>query len=332
LPVEECALLAGRQENRLVRSEDDLFFRRDGSSLPVEYTATPLDVGDGVVGSVVVFSEISHRKAEELRLREQMDRVTWAGRVQEALSEERLELHAQPIVELATGRTVQHELLIRMRDRDGGLVPPGRFLPAAEEYGLIVDVDRWVVSRVAELAGQGHAVELNLSARSLAAPGLVEHFRAELARTGADAGLLVVELTETALLEDGPAAESFIQAIKGFGCKLALDDFGTGYGGFVYVKRLPVDYLKIDIEFVRDLVVNQASQQVVRAIVSRARGFGQQTVAEGAEDDRTIELLRELGVDYAQGYGIARPAPVADVFRGEIRQTADGLADPRLPS
>ncbi|MDA0161349.1 PAS domain S-box protein [Solirubrobacter ginsenosidimutans] len=312
----DCPLYTARREGRLVRIEDDVFIRRDGAPLPVAYTATPLDVGDGVAGSVVVFSDISHRKAEERRLREQVDRVTWAGRVHEALNDERMELHAQPIIELATGRTVQHELLIRMRDRDGALVMPDRFLPAAEAYGVIVDVDRWVVSRATELAGQGHAVELNLSARSLGAPGLVEHFQAELARTGADAGLLVVELTETALLEDEQAAEAFIERVKSFGCKLALDDFGTGYGGFVYVKRLPVDYLKIDIEFVRDLVVNQASQEVVRAIVGLARGFGQRTVAEGAEDQRTLELLRELGVDYAQGYGIARPAPVAEVFGG----------------
>ena len=146
-----------------------------------------------------------------------------------------------------------------MRDWDGAAIAPNRFLPAAEEYGVIVDVDRWVISR---------------------------------------------------------AVEAFIQSIESFGCKLALDDFGTGYGGFVYVKRLPVDYLKIDIEFVRDLVVNQASQEVVRAIVGLARGFGQQTVAEGAEDDRSLKLLRELGVDYAQGYGIARPAPVEEVLGG----------------
>ena len=313
-PVEDCPLLSARRDGRRVRVTDDVFIRRDGSLLPVEYTATPFDVGEGIGGSIVVFSDISARKAEALRLREQIDRVTWVGRVRDALAEGRMELHAQPIIELATGDTVQHELLIRMRDRDGTLVAPGRFLPAAEEYGLIVEVDRWVVSRAVELAARGHAVELNLSARSLGAPALVEHLRAELDRTGADPGLLVVELTETSLLEDEAAAEAFIGRIKDFGCRLALDDFGTGYGGFVYLKRLPVDYLKIDIEFVRDLTVNAVSERVVRAIVSLARSFGQRTVAEGAEDDRTVERLRELGVDYAQGYGIARPAPVSDVL------------------
>ena len=98
------------------------------------------------------------------------------------------------------------------------------------------------------------------------------------------------------------------------GCRLALDDFGTGYGGFTYLKRLPVNFLKIDIEFVRDLPSNEASQQVVKAIVSLARGFGQQTVAEGVEDEATLRMLREFGVDYGQGYGIARPKPVAEVL------------------
>jgi PAS domain S-box-containing protein len=319
-PLEECPLLAARQEGRILRVDDDVFIRRDDSPVHVSYTAAPFDAGDGVRGSVVVFGDISQHKAEQLRLLEQMERLSWVGRVRDALSEDRLVLHAQPIVDLGTGRVVQHELLIRMRDRDGGLVMPGRFLPAAEEYGLIVDIDRWVVSRAAELAGCGHPVELNLSARSIAAPGLVEHFRSELARTGAEARLLVIELTETALLDDGPAAEAFIHGVKALGCLLALDDFGTGYGGFTYLKRLPVDYLKIDIEFVRDLVTNEASQHVVRALVSLARGFGQLTVAEGAEDEATLQLLRDLGVDYVQGYGVARPGPLQEVLGEPCRR------------
>ena len=120
------------------------------------------------------------------------------------------------------------------------------------------------------------------------------------------------EITETALIQDEVAARHFAERLHALGCKLALDDFGTGYGGFTYLKQLPLDYLKIDIEFVRDLATNPASSHVVQAVVALARGFSLQTVAEGVEDAETLELLRELGVDLAQGYHIAKPGPLAE--------------------
>jgi PAS domain S-box-containing protein len=316
LAAEDCPLAVARREGRTVRADDEVFLRKDGIGLPVEITSAPFETEDGVRGSVVVFSDITERKAAECRLRHRVESQSWVTRIREALADDRLVLHAQPIVDLATGETVQHELLIRMRDADGALVEPGAFLPAAEESGLIVDIDRFVVRQAIELAARGHAVELNLSARSLAHSRLLDDFRGHLARTGADPSLIVVELTETALLEVGEAGELFIERIKAFGCKLALDDFGTGYGGFTYLKRLPVDYLKIDTEFVRDLPDNSASEQVVRAVVGLAQGFGQRTVAEGVEDARTVAMLRELGVDFGQGFVFARPRPVDLVLRG----------------
>ncbi len=221
-------------------------------------------------------------------------------------------LHAQPIVDLTTGEVVQSELLLRMRDPDGTLVAPGAFLPVAEQYGLIGEIDRWVIEQGAEIAAGGRAVEVNLSGRSICDPSLMDHIQHCIAKTGADPSLLVFEVTETALVEDEAAAEVFAARLHEVGCKLALDDFGTGYGGFTYLKQLPLDYLKIDIEFVRDLVANPASRHVVEAVVALARGFELQTVAEGVEDAETLELLRALGVDFAQGYHIARPAPMDD--------------------
>lgn len=194
-------------------------------------------------------------------------------------------------------------------------VAPGQFLPTAERFGLIADIDQWVTRQGIGHAACGHPVELNLSAQSLGNPDLLNAIRGELRRTGADPGLLAFEITETALVEDAAAAEWFIARLRELGCRVALDDFGTGYGGFTYLKRLPITDLKIDIEFVRDLTESAASQEVVRAVVSLARGFGQRTVAEGVEDVATMDLLRELGVDCAQGFAIARPAPVADVLR-----------------
>ena len=160
------------------------------------------------------------------------------------------------------------------------------------------------------LAARGHAVELNVSAHSLSDPTLYDYVDAELQRAGADPALLVFELTETALMHDQASALEFITAIGQRGCRLALDDFGTGYGGFSYLKRLPVDYLKIDIEFVRDLATEPASRKVVESVVSLARDFGIETVAEGVEDEDVIALLREYGVDYAQGYALGRPGPL----------------------
>jgi EAL domain-containing protein (putative c-di-GMP-specific phosphodiesterase class I) len=280
----------------------------------VEITAAPFQTEEGVRGTVVVFSDISERKTKERRLREQVEASSEVERIRDALAEDRFVLYAQPIIDVTSGETVQHELLIRLRDSSGAIVLPREFLTAAEESGLIVDIDRWVVRQAVWLAKAGHAVELNLSAHSLSGPGLIDDFRNELERTSTDPSLIVVELTETALLADEQTAELFIERVTALGCKLALDDFGTGYGGFTYLKRLPVDFLKIDIEFVRDLPSNQASQHVVKAIVSLANGFGQRTVAEGVEDETTLRMLRDFGVDYGQGYGIARPRPVAEVL------------------
>lgn len=264
-------------------------------------------------------TDVTDRKSRALQLQRERESALWYGRCLEALDEDRFELHAQPIVDVVTGLTVQHELLIRMRNREGELVPPGVFLPAAERHGIIAEIDRWVITQAAKIARAGHPVEINLSAHSLGDPALYSFVARQLANVGAEPSLIVFEITETGLLRDEAAACAFIERVKRLGCRVALDDFGTGYGGFTYLKRLPVDYLKIDIDFVRDLPQNPASQHVVRAVVSLARGFGQKTVAEGVEDVETLELLCELGVDYGQGYGIGRPAPLADTLRYKAR-------------
>jgi PAS domain S-box-containing protein len=317
----ECPLVQAREQAHLVRLRHDILIRKDGSDLPVELTSAPFETEDGVRGSVIVFSDISERLAAEQRMRAEMDALAWVARVRDALDEDRFVLYAQPIVEVQSGSTVQHELLLRMIDVDGSIIPPAAFLPAAEEYGLIVEVDRWVVRQAIGLAAEGHAVELNLSARSISAPGMIDDFRTELERAGADPSLIVVELTETALLEDEEAAALFIERIGALGCQLALDDFGTGYGGFRYLKSLPVDLLKIDMDFVRDLPTNEASQHVVKAVVSLARDFDQRTVAEGVENDETMRLLSDFGVDYAQGYAIARPMPAHEVLGTAVPQS-----------
>ena len=268
--------------------------------------------GAGPRRVVVTHENISERKAEERLVAIDLDKLAWVGRIEDALSNQRFVLHAQPILELATGQVVQRELLIRMRRPEGagepGLVPPECFLPIAEEFGLIMEIDRWVIDRSAELAATGLPVELNVSGRSISDPRLVDHIEAALERTGADPQMLVFEITETTLINDDRSARSFVAKLHGLGCKIALDDFGTGYGGFTYLKQLPIDFLKIDVEFVSDLLYNPASRTVVQAIVKLAEGFGLKTVAEGVESGDTMDALRELDVDYVQGYHIGRPA------------------------
>jgi PAS domain S-box-containing protein len=293
-----------------VRVEDDFFVCKDGSKLPVAYTAAPFEADTGIRGAVVVFRDVSEQRAQQAKLDRDLEALNWIARIRDALENDRFVLHAQPIIDVASGEPVQHELLIRMLDETGALVMPDRFLPVAEEYGLIREIDRWVIQQAARIAADGHPVAVNLSAESLGDATLLAFVEGELARTGAVPTNLVFELTETGLLRDEQSARSFIEGVTALGSHVALDDFGTGYGGLMYVKRLPVDFLKIDVEFVRDLAQNSASHHVVRAVVHLARGFGHHTVAEGVEDHETLGLLRALGVDFAQGYGIGRPAPL----------------------
>ncbi len=308
---EECPILGAGRNGKVVRVEEDSFVRADGTHIPVAYTAAPFSSGDGVDGTVVVFEDISERQAQTRQMERDLEKLAAIKRIRNALTNDGFLLYAQPIIDLASGQPVQRELLIRMRDPDGdGVLPPGSFLPAAEEYGFMSDIDRWVIARSAEIAATGRAVELNISASSIGDPELVDFIAAAIVGADADPTQMVFEITETTLVSDEAAGRQFVTALHELGCKVALDDFGTGYGGFTYLKQLPIDYLKIDIEFVRDLAHSVASRKVVEAIVNLAHGFDLQTVAEGVEDEETLTLLRNLGVDYAQGYHLGRPGPL----------------------
>ncbi|MEA2312798.1 MAG: hypothetical protein QOE28_2766 [Solirubrobacteraceae bacterium] len=290
---------------------DKRYLRPDGSEVwaSLNVTAVP-----GIDSSVdVLFGQmidITERRTREASLRGQLDEIAWLEEIRRAFEEDRFELHAQPIIDLATGETVQRELLIRMRGADGTLIPPGDFLPAAEKHGAIRDIDRWVIAQGADLAARGINVEINISAASIGDPGLITDIERELARTGADPSRLVFEITETALVERTEVAVALAEHLRKLGCRFALDDFGSGYGGFHYLKHLAMDFLKIEREFIRDAATSDADQHVIRAIVGLAHAFGLRTIAEGVEEQETLDLLRDFGVDYAQGYLIGRPAPL----------------------
>jgi PAS domain S-box-containing protein len=308
--TERSEIMRALRDGVIVRVEDDVFTCRDGRIVPVDYTASPFVTDDGVAGCAVVFEDITDRKANEQSLERDVETLAWVARVQDALDQDQFVLYAQPIIDLRSGEIVQRELLLRMSGEDGEIVAPGFFLPIAEKYGLIGDIDRWVVEHAIEIAGRGMSVQVNLSARSVGDPAVLEIIERCLAQTGADPGNIVFEITETALIAGEVDAKEFADRLRALGCGLALDDFGTGYGGLTYLKQMPIDFLKIDIEFVRDIKTNPASRYVIEAVVALARAFDLQTVGEGVEDSETLELLRELDVDFAQGYYIARPAPL----------------------
>jgi PAS domain S-box-containing protein len=308
LPVEDCPILRARRDGVSVRIEDDHFIDRKGRFLPVAYTATPFVTDDGIEGCVVIVQDVTERKAKERHLERHVETLRWIGRMQEAFEQDRFVLYAQPIIDVCSGEVAQRELLLRIREPGGEIIAPTAFLPVAEQYGLIGDIDRWVIARASEIAAVSGAVELNLSARSMGDRTILDYIEQCMQRTGVDPTNLVFEITETALVADEAAAVAFADRLHSLGCKLALDDFGTGYGGFTYLKRFPVDFLKIDVEFVRDLPTNPASRYVVEAVATLARAFDLKMVAEGVEDAETLDLLREIGVEYAQGYHIARPA------------------------
>jgi PAS domain S-box-containing protein len=287
---------------------------KDGHRVQVSITSYPVRDPDGKLTSIaIVARNITERKAHEENLRRELESVAWISRIRTALAEDRFVLWGQPIIDLRTGETVQEELLIRMLDREGEIVPPGDFLPAAERYGLIGDIDQWVLRQATRLAAGGRSVEVNLSADSVGRPEVLTTVERELGASGADPGKIVFEITETALMQNTEIGAEFARRLSELGCQFALDDFGTGFGSFTYLKQLAVDYLKIDTEFVCELMTDPANQHVVRAVVNLAQGFKIKTVAEGVEDEATLELLRDFGVDYAQGFHIGRPAPLAAI-------------------
>ncbi len=312
-PVGECPITAAWQRGETLHVDHDTFTRRDGILVPVAYSVSPSHTDQGG-GSVMVFDDITERAAERLRVERELEKLNWVGRIRDALDQDRFVLYAQPIIDLETYAVVQHELLLRMVSLEGDIVAPDRFLPTAEEFGLISEIDRWVVNETARLAAQGYRVEFNLSAKSVVNPNMLTIVRNALESHGGQPESVVCEITETALLRDAAAAEAFVHGLNEIGCQVALDDFGSGYSGFAHLKRLPVSYLKIEREFIRDLAQEASSRHVVSAVVSLAKAFAMQTVGEGAEDEATVEILKQLGVDRAQGYAIARPGPVADVL------------------
>jgi len=258
-------------------------------------------------------------QADDVELSQRRTQMQWVTRLKHALDENRFVLYSQPIVPIASGTTapVYQEVLLRLREEDGTIVLPGAFLPAAERYGLMPEIDRWVVRTVLQWLA-GHADDrglaasytINLSGQSLSDGPFLGFVLHEIAQSGVTPTRVYFEITETAAVTASHSAREVMQTLKDRGCRFLLDDFGSGWSSFAYLKSLPVDFLKIDGSLVRDMAHDVLDEAMVRAINEIGHVLGIATIAEFVENEAVLEKLKALGVDYAQGYAIARPAPI----------------------
>jgi diguanylate cyclase (GGDEF)-like protein len=252
--------------------------------------------------------------------RQQGRRQTTTARIRDALTQDRLSLHTQPIRSLASGGIERYELLLRMTGENGELLPAASFIEAAERSGMVQELDRWVVAQALELLAQRErdgapvSLHVNLSGASVADRSVLEFIERRLDEGEADPARCTFEITETAPVHDYEAAAGFADRITEFGCQVAIDDYGAGFGPFHYLKSIPFDLIKIDGSFIRDMPNSDADQLTVQAIVQIARGLGKTTIAEYVQDDVTAKMLHEYGVDMAQGYHLGRPVDVAEAL------------------
>lgn len=237
----------------------------------------------------------------------------WGERLRRALEAGGLVLAFQPVVRLRDHAVTHYEVLVRLREDDGSLVLPGEFLPAAERLGLMPELDREVVRRTLELIARlperlgTLGFNVNLSGHTLHDSAFVDFVREALSRSGVPGRRITFELTETAAIADPERAGEALGQLRALGCRVALDDFGSGFSTYTYLKRFPVDYLKIDGGFIQQLAWDSVDQALVRSIVEIARALEKETVAEFVGDEETLELVRRYGIHYAQGYHLGRP-------------------------
>ncbi len=288
------------------------------SALSTAEVATRSAKGRGG-NQLVVFRDLD---ASVVQRRSDLDQV---GRLQAALLDDRFVLFAQPIKPLQTGETApRYEILVRMLDEQGEVLPPNEFLSAAERYQMMGAIDRWVVRRTLDQLSEADnpleiglgSFSINVSAQSLMDKDFLEFVETQIAESGVPPNALCFEITETSVVRSLEMAQYFISRLRHLGCRVALDDFGTGYCSFAYLKDLPVHYVKVDGVFIRDILENPLSEAIVASLVRIARVMSASVVAEHVESDLVIQRLRQQGVDFAQGFGIGKPQPLQDVLAG----------------
>jgi diguanylate cyclase (GGDEF)-like protein/PAS domain S-box-containing protein len=330
--LEDCSMhVAERVANALRRTIEDFRFvwEKQVFSIGVSIGVVPIQGPGQTVSSILSAADAACYAAKDhgrnrihiyhegdVELARRHGEMRWVTRIQTALEENRFELARQPIVPLSAsaGADSHYELLLRMRDEDGDIVLPDAFLPAAERYNLSVRLDRWVVREAFRLLTQDQAhleqlflCSINLSGVSLADEDFLIFVTTEFASTGLPPGKICFEITETAAIANLPGAMRFMEVLRRIGCRFALDDFGSGLSSFAYLKNLPVDFLKIDGVFVKDIVEDPIDRELVRSINEIGHVMGKRTIAEFVESSEILAALGEIGVDYAQGFELGRP-------------------------
>ena len=241
----------------------------------------------------------------------------WKKRINNALLRDRIALYLQPILDIRSNHIAGHEVLLRMINDDGEHILPSNFLNFAERLGLIREIDRWVVSKAIHTIKNLHQVnnaqylEINLSVKAISDPELLSIIKEGLTTSGINPAYLVMEIPESAIVENIQESKRFITTLKEMGCRFALDDFGIGFSSFNYLKNLLVDMLKIDGSLICDLLHKTEDQHLVKAMVGVAHGLGKETIAKFVNNEETIKLLQGYGVDYAQGYFIGEPCIIS---------------------
>lgn len=258
---------------------------------------------------------------EDIEMAQRQGNMQWTTRINLALDEDRFALYAQPIISLENEHSRHYEVLLRMHDEDGKIIMPAQFFPAAESYNLMGKLDYWVIARTFSLLAENSDfvdridfISINLGGQTLSNGHVLDFIICEFKRTGIAPRKICFEVTETVAISNFTLAKTFISRLKSLGCRFALDDFGSGLSSFGYLKNLPVDYLKIDGMFVKDIVTDEKDHAMVKSIHKIGKVMGMQTIAEFVENEHILDRLKSIGVNYAQGFGIGEPQPIFEFF------------------
>ena len=332
LLLEDCPLKNGIDlAESLVATLEDFRFRWEGRNFGVGASVgvVPIVSGDETVVQLLAQADLACYAAkdtgrnrvqvfrtEDSDLARRQDELHRVSELRDALENDQFCLYIQPIQALGSRSISHYEVLLRLQGRDHEIITPGSFIPAAERYDLMRELDRWVVRKTIMAAARGGldnsdaALFVNLSGNSLDDDRLLRFIQENLNRAGVNAARIGFEITETTAVRHLSHAERLVQQLKSHGHCFALDDFGSGLSSFAYLKRLPVDFLKIDASFVRDMAQDATARAMVTAIKQIGQTLGIETIAEGVESENTLAALGELGVDYAQGYAVGKPIPL----------------------
>ncbi|NKB38162.1 MAG: EAL domain-containing protein [Gammaproteobacteria bacterium] len=335
--LEHCPLAqAKRVASELLRSIESLRFTWEGKRfvLGVSIGLVPMRAGSGSLTDILSAADEACYAAkdsgrnrvhvyysDDAELSRRRSEMEWVSRINQALEEDLFCLHAQSIGKLQSGtsqsRGNHYEILLRMRGEEGELIYPGDFLPEADRYNLSEKIDQWVVEKTLEwLTNEKNELDslavccINLSGQSMSERTFLDFILRQFKKYPVPAEKICFEITETSAIDNFGAAMKFIKALKDIGCLFALDDFGTGVSSFNYLKNLPVDFLKIDGSFIKDIDKDPIDYAMVRSINEIGQVMGKETIAEFVETDEILEVILEIGINYAQGYTIGKPVAI----------------------